>query len=222
MKILYVMRGISGSGKTTYVEKVLVKKHPRLAHISQDHFWIDAYGDYKIDTARMGEAVNWAFHKFLNALESDIPAIVVDNVNACFWHYSLYVRLAKQNGFEVQVIQMPTISKEVALKRNVHDVPEYVINRQIANFKKETEHPVLFVSQNWQDSLDKSDFHELEYYNFNEMEDKIYKMYDICKELANVEVIPGCDEHLARLKEESIQVMKKIKNDPQLKVEYSW
>jgi len=56
--------------------------------------------------------------------------------------------------------------------------------------------------------------HDLEYHDFNEMEDKIYKMYDICKELANVEVIPGCDEHLARLKEESIQVLKKIETCP--------
>ena len=145
MKTVYVMRGISGSGKSTYVNEVLKKDHPSIVHISQDFFWVDESGNYNFQAFRMGEAVNWAFHQFMDALDSGSETIVVDNVNAQRWHYSLYVRLAKKYSYRVIVCQMPVISKSLAFERNVHSVPDYVIQRQIDSFERESELTVRLV-----------------------------------------------------------------------------
>lgn len=121
-----IMRGVSGSGKSTYA-----KKHfPTGYRCSADDFFTDVVGEgkaYVFDAKRLGEAHRWCMSKFIRAVThldklGRNPLVVVDNTNLALWEFMGYYQVATAMGYEVTVIRMDTPA-EVAGKRNLHGVP---------------------------------------------------------------------------------------------------
>ena len=81
-----IMRGCSGSGKSTYI-----KNHFPDAYVcSADDFWLDKDGNYKFDLSKHGQSHAWCLRKFIDYLEkmrqdpyllNPSSCIVVDNTN---------------------------------------------------------------------------------------------------------------------------------------------
>ena len=117
-KRVIIMRGISGSGKSTYT-----RFHLPGAHVcSADQFFIDPQGVYQFDARKLGEAHRWCYRNFLTALVNEWDPIVVDNTNTQLFEFYGYVQLAWAYDYKVEVIRMDT-PVEVAAARNLHGVP---------------------------------------------------------------------------------------------------
>lgn len=113
-----LMRGISGSGKSTYIEK----NFPDAVVCSADHFFINEDGVYEFDKRKLGQAHEECRRKFKQALEERHKLIVVDNTNTMMKEMQPYVKAAKYRGYRVECIRLDT-PLEVAAARNTHNVP---------------------------------------------------------------------------------------------------
>jgi predicted ABC-type ATPase len=133
MKNLYIIRGISGSGKSTFVKKTFL---PDILVCSADHFFIDGDGQYNFDPSKLGQAHAACFSKFLDGVKHDRD-IVVDNTHCEEWEYRNYVKVGLMMGYTVTIYQNEPKSKEKIVeyaKRNTHNVPLQTVMMQFAKF----------------------------------------------------------------------------------------
>lgn len=134
-KTAFVMRGVPGSGKSTWLEKELV----RLKAIPTDEGYdpwsdvcsADKYhmvdGVYRYDPKNAKAAHERCFKRFINLCSvSQIDIVAVDNTNVRIWELARYVAVAETYGYEVKIIRM-VCDPQVAIARNVHGVPAETI-----------------------------------------------------------------------------------------------
>jgi predicted kinase len=134
-KTMYIMRGISGSGKST-MAKTLV---PEGNIFSTDEFFM-VNGEYKFNPSKLGIAHKWNFDRVRKAVEDGITPIAVDNTNTQSWEAKNYVDLAKENGYDIQVRESNTPwakDLEELHKKNTHGVPKEAIKRMLDRFEDE-------------------------------------------------------------------------------------
>ena len=110
---LVVIRGLPGSGKSTYA-----KKH--FSESSWDHFENDMYfmrdSMYKFDEKKAHAAANWCYYSVSKSLLSG-KSVVVSNVFVSRGAVNRYKELAEDIGAKFRVIRLE------ADFGNVHDVP---------------------------------------------------------------------------------------------------
>jgi predicted kinase len=129
-----ILRGISGSGKSTYVARNFPSAHV----CSADRYFVDVLGDgtnYNFDPRKLNEAHQWCMRSFIEALTmTNVPLIVVDNTNCQLWEFMGYVQIAQALGCKVEIIRMDT-PVHVAAKRNVHGVPMHSVENMHRRFQ---------------------------------------------------------------------------------------
>jgi len=132
MSKVVVMRGIPGSGKSTYVEE----RYPDATVLSADHFF-EELG--KFDSKLLPMAHSKCFHEFLLALDRGDPLIVVDNTNVHVWEFINYVHVAMMMGHSVEVISImaKTIEEvKTCVGRNLHEVGSEAISHMALEFER--------------------------------------------------------------------------------------
>ena len=140
MKLVIIMHGISGSGKSTTAEK-FIEKHSKdnsnltYAIHSTDNLFVED-GVYKFDHNKLSEYHELNQENFKSSLKNNIELVIVDNTNIFPEHWHPYVDVANSMEYRVQHFWMPIIDAETAFNRNIHDVPMHSIERQIENYKK--------------------------------------------------------------------------------------
>lgn len=139
-RTLTILRGISGSGKTTYVLNHL----PKATHCSADQFFIQKDGSYKFDIRLLGAAHKYCKKRCRMALARGDELIAIDNTNSTQKEMSPYLKLAKEFGYEVEVIRIKC-DLEKAIKRNTKGTPDWVIRRMYHRF---TDYPNEKVIEN--------------------------------------------------------------------------
>lgn len=127
-----LMRGMPGSGKTFYVERVVAPTHT-IHVVSADHFFVDRDGFYNFDPKKLGEAHDDCLRRYLNALEESDPAarpeyLLVDNTNATIAEMAPYMALASVFGVEAEIWEV-ACAVDTAVERNIHNVPEKVVEQ---------------------------------------------------------------------------------------------
>lgn len=125
MKIVKIMRGIPGSGKSTHaklIRQVAYDMGLTPIIVSADDFFMDG-STYKFDAAKLGEAHKWCLKSFLLFLDSGNTPIIVDNTNINLEDIAPYVAVAEALDFDVEIVQVNT-HPELAASRNVHSVPK--------------------------------------------------------------------------------------------------
>lgn len=132
-KLAIIMRGIPGSGKST-VANMISEKMNGVIH-STDSYSISESGVYNfnVDDLEMNHAKNQ--EAFKASLEKGVPVVICDNTNTQKWEMGKYVKSAEEAGYWVVYITMPQPSLQVAVERNIHDVPEPVIKGMIENWE---------------------------------------------------------------------------------------
>jgi len=99
MKKLFLVRGISGSGKTTFAKEL------GGVHFETDnYFMVD--GEYKFDGTKLKEAHQWCQNEVNNAMILNHTAkindkIVVSNTFTQEWEMEPYFEMAKEWGYTV-------------------------------------------------------------------------------------------------------------------------
>lgn len=140
MKRLFIMRGTSGAGKSTWVRNVVeTEKTPVEVCSADDYFLQD--GKYTFDLTKIGEAHKACFSKFLMAVSSDKPIVIVDNTGIKVWEISPYVLAGETFGYDVKIVEVKA-PLNLCCERNVHGVPAYEIGRMAESMRRETLPPM--------------------------------------------------------------------------------
>ena len=134
-KILYIMRGISGSGKSS-IAKQLANENDIFS--TDDFFTIE--GKYQYDPSMIGHAHQWNQARVSMAMKKGISPIVVDNTNIEAWEAKPYVEEGLKQGYQIEVVETNTpwkFNSEELAKRNKHGVPKEVIEDMIKKWDTE-------------------------------------------------------------------------------------
>ena len=122
MKKVIIMRGCSGSGKSTWAKKFKEEQDLEVVIVSADNYWFDAEGNYNFNPARLGEAHAYCYKTFVENLEQRVPIVIVDNTNTTLAEIAPYLTHAQYHGYKVEIVRC-TCPYETAAQRNVHGVP---------------------------------------------------------------------------------------------------
>ena len=127
MKIAYIMRGVPGSGKSTVARSIAGEVG--IIHSTDDYFHKD--GRYDFDPLLLGKYHRENLKAFSASICKGVSVVVCDNTNVKREHWEPYAQIACNAGYIVAVITLPHPEPSVAARRNVHNVPERIIQRMI-------------------------------------------------------------------------------------------
>jgi predicted kinase len=128
-KILYIVRGIPGSGKSTFAKTLGGK------HIEADQYFVDGDGNYNFDGSKIKLAHEYCRLKTkawmeINKDQVSEDKIVVSNTFTQEWEMESYFELAKEFGYSVFTIVVENRHGGT----NVHNVPEDKIEQMKNRF----------------------------------------------------------------------------------------
>ena len=113
-KVLYIVRGIPGSGKSTFAKTLGGQ------HYEADMFFIDEEGNYKFDVTKIKDAHQWCQSFVKSDMILEYPKIVVSNTSTQEWEMEPYFNLAKEFGYTVFSVVVENRHGGI----NQHGVPE--------------------------------------------------------------------------------------------------
>jgi predicted kinase len=113
-KVLYIVRGLPGSGKSTFAKSL------GGVHFEADMYFIDENGVYNFDFTKIKMAHNWCMIQTQKAMVDEEPKIVVSNTFTQEWEMDTYFKLAKENNYKV----FSVVVENRHGGKNEHGVPE--------------------------------------------------------------------------------------------------
>jgi NEDD4-binding protein 2 len=146
MRKLKIMRGVSGSGKSTKSREIVrqfEEENPEGKTIicSADGFFIDSRtGKYVFDAKKLGQAHAWCKGQVYAAMKLGVDLILVDNTNTQKWEYQPYLDMAYAFKYDTEEIIVGSLDDDSLLEyaeRNEHGVPLEAIQRMANRFEKE-------------------------------------------------------------------------------------
>lgn len=146
VKMLYIIRGIPGAGKTTTAKRLIdTAKNivPKCIHYEADMFFTQSDGTYKWNPRKIGAAHNKCFNVIEKAMENDTNICIVSNTFTTLKELQPYIDLAEDYDYELKVVRV--VSKDyynTELDRvrrfaghlNQHSVPFKSLERMAARF----------------------------------------------------------------------------------------
>jgi hypothetical protein len=133
MKELYLIRGIPGSGKSTFANHVWND----YAICEADKFFYDEEGNYNFDASKLKQAHEWCRQEVEKRMvENSItpqyyPEIVVSNTFTQEWEMEPYFKLAEQYGYKV----FSFIIENRHGGKSVHGVPDEKLEQMRNRFQ---------------------------------------------------------------------------------------
>jgi predicted kinase len=132
-KILTLVRGLPGSGKSTFANNITNK----FSICEADKFFYDKEGNYNFDATKLATAHEWCRNqveirmKDNQANEQFYPHIVVSNTFTQKWEMESYYKLAEQYGYKVFSI----IVENRHDGESIHDVNISTMNKMRNRFE---------------------------------------------------------------------------------------
>ena len=136
-KVVFVLRAIPGSGKSTLVAGPAREKFGAVV-CSADAFFTSSDGTYRFDPSRLPEAHGACLRDFLDAVMFGSPCVVVDNTSTSNIEAAPYEAVARAYGYRVFHIIVMT-DPVVGASRNVHGVPAAAVARMSDTLHREVE-----------------------------------------------------------------------------------
>jgi predicted kinase len=129
-KIIYLVRGLPGSGKSTF------SKTLGGIHIEADQYFVDVEGNYNFDGSKIKLAHEYCRTQTEAWMKTDgdqvnVNKIVVSNTFTQEWEMEPYYELAKKYGYKVFSIIVENRHEGI----NVHNVPEEKIEQMKNRFE---------------------------------------------------------------------------------------
>jgi len=133
-KKMYIMRGVSGSGKSTKAKQLAGSGKV----FSTDDFFMEGE-EYNFNPTKLQEAHKWNQKRVWDAAHKGITPIVVDNTTTQGWEAKPYVVIGMTEGYDVEIVEpespwwnkfRPNMSEEelqelaeTLVSKTVHGVP---------------------------------------------------------------------------------------------------
>lgn len=126
MPTLHIVRGVPGSGKTTFALKLL-HRQPSMKHYEADMFFLGLDGIYRFDPSQIKGAHQWCFENVVRSLTEGFD-VVVANTFTKRWEMDKYLNLTIPD-LEIVVYAMHDRYE------NVHGVPADKVEQMAARWE---------------------------------------------------------------------------------------
>ncbi|XP_061101924.1 NEDD4-binding protein 2 isoform X2 [Conger conger] len=136
-KVLVLLRGAPGAGKSTMARSLLIQ-NPGGVVLCSDEFFIQD-GHYRYNPALLGEAHEWNHCRAKEAFEKNMSPIIIDNTNMQCWEMKPYVALAKKHNYKVMFREPDTWWKfkpRELERRTKHGVSKEKIRRMLERYER--------------------------------------------------------------------------------------
>jgi len=133
LKILTLLRGVPGSGKSTFANLMW----NTYAICEADKFFYDKEGNYNFDATKLSDAHKWCRDSVETRMKDNevnpqyYPEIVVSNTSTMEWELESYYTLAEQYGYTVFSLIMENRHNGV----NTHGVPANKLKQMKERFE---------------------------------------------------------------------------------------
>jgi predicted kinase len=159
-----ILSGISGAGKSTYIQSMSLTPGSFVI-VSADHYFLNKDGFYDFDPTKLAFAHGACFRAFIESMQNKRELVIVDNTNATSEEVSPYVLGAQSYGYEYEIITLMCQTENdvmAANKRNTHGVTletamaqhKCLTDRRLMPWWKNTIIPVKLTKINAPDSKD--------------------------------------------------------------------
>lgn len=123
MKVLWLLRGVSGCGKSTIAtylrEKFNIADYETI-HYEADMYFYDEYGEYIFDASKLIEAHSWCRHRVESGMFEGIDNIIISNTSTTEKELQPYLDLAETYDYTV----FSLVVENRHGNKDIHDVPE--------------------------------------------------------------------------------------------------
>ena len=110
---LVIIRGLPGSGKSYYCDKLIREMDPRSScEIDQYLYWNN---NNKSNSVQLSKCINKCLIDVTALMDDGIGLVVITNPFVKRWEYEIYKVLAKKYNYEYSVYQLTAESKEQAV-----------------------------------------------------------------------------------------------------------
>jgi predicted kinase len=126
-KDLYLIRGIQGAGKTSFVDGV---RRQEDVVVAQDDFMVNAQGKYIFDWERIEEVRDKCIGVVEDAMERSVQRIFVHNTFVKAEHLQPYFTLAKKHSYRAFSIVVENRHGNT----DIHNVPKAIVENKRREF----------------------------------------------------------------------------------------
>ena len=130
MKELIIIRGASGSGKSSLAHLIHSLKSDLVFEISADDYFTDMNGNYEFNPHELKKAHEYCKFGVNVNMKLEAPLIIVHNTFTQDWEMEAYEKMAKKYNYTVRHI----IVEYRHNGKNIHGVPFEVVEMQKKRF----------------------------------------------------------------------------------------
>ena len=140
-RIVVLLCGVPGAGKSHYIRSVTSKLQPEQfsIHCTDQYFYQD--GQYVFDKSKLEQNHKLNQQAFEQSLKKQTPLVICDNTNIKHWQRKPYIQLAQKHGYQVKIISIGLINTLLSeentqvfndlIQRNKHGVTVDTITQML-------------------------------------------------------------------------------------------
>ena len=141
--MLFLIRGLPGSGKSTYARSLKKEMGCMCVHVEADMFFTDISGNYNYNPKEITRAHEWCQRVCRDALNIGAVAIVA-NTFTRIWEMQPYMDMAVDLGIPYTIVHV------IGNFQNIHGVPEEIIEKMRERWEPcADEQEIEFYSKRW-------------------------------------------------------------------------
>jgi len=132
-KVLIIMRGLPGCGKSTTAKKIVNSVGTGCIYSTDDFF------TRGFEPLKLGEAHDWNQKRAERSLKAGHSPVIIDNTNVKEWEATPYVVMGITNNYHIRILEPSTswaFDVNALAKRNVHGVPKDKLEKMKGNYEK--------------------------------------------------------------------------------------